>query len=80
MIKKCRACAECRAIYCRGAAAYYKCTDLLYCSKFDEIIEKDGVCDNRRKNGRKYVDLSPSRFDEVERDILFIKKNVNKLK
>ena len=80
MEKKCKTCDAYCAIYGKFAFGYCKTVNLRYCAAKEEMVDDNHVCDNWRKKRRAEVDLSKERFDEVERDILFIKDNVKFLK
>ncbi len=80
MIRKCKDCAACYAVYGEAAFSYYKTESLFYCVLRKTMTDKESVCDDWRKRGRADVDFSKARFDEVEKDILYIKDNYKYLK
>ncbi len=80
MLKKCSTCAAYCKVYTEMGFGYSSILHVFYCTRFNKIAEREIVCDNWRKRGRGEVDFSKARFDEVERDILFIKKNYKKLR
>lgn len=73
--KICKFCGNCKTVYRRGRYKYFK-ERTYYCTLREEIINRENSCGKWCKRKVEY-DLSPQRFDEVQKDIKEFEKFIS---
>lgn len=79
-IKICKSCDACKIIYRRFGCGYdYSIAngERYYCTVREEMIEPESAsCEKFRRKQRKEIDLSPQRFDEAEKAVIFLREHL----
>ncbi len=79
-IKVCKSCDACKTVYRRFGCGYehgFANGGTRYCAVRDELIKpENAACEKFRKKKREKFDLSPQRFDEVDKAVIFLLEHI----
>ena len=78
-MKTCKTCNYFRRIYDRYSYFYFR-RKWYGCMLCRDIVERDSVCDNWRRKGRRNTDVTAERVSETEEDVKFIMEYFNESK